>query len=232
MSQLSRWVIRPLRNLMDDWRGARDARELAELGVGSQPFEQARAAAARELRPAYEEYIATVSTGDMAVSWETACLLYALACMLRPREALDLGSGFSSYVLRKYAAQSGHECLVTSIDDNRHWLDQTRAYLQRKGLNGEQVDHWDEFCRQAPIGKFDLVFHDLGDMEQRAAALPMVLKCLAPRGVLVLDDMHKSVYRRTAERQAVREGWRVLSARRQTLDGIGRFSEIALRQSA
>jgi predicted O-methyltransferase YrrM len=232
MSQLSQWVIRPLRNLWDDWRGARDARQLAELGIGSQPFEEARGTAARVLRRPYEEYIATVSRGDMAVSWETACLLYALASILRPRQALDLGSGFSSYVLRKYAAHSDHECRVTSIDDNRHWLGQTQAYLQKSGLDTHRVEAWDEFRRQAPVGQFDLVFHDLGDMELRAAALPLVLTCLAPQGVLVLDDMHKLIYRRRAERQAAQEGWRVLSARRQTLDEIGRFSEIALRQSA
>lgn len=232
MSQFSRWVFRPLRNLVADVRGARDARQLVKLGLGGGPFEQARAKAAGVLRRDYEDYVSTVSTVDMAVSWETARLLYALASILRPREALDLGSGFSSFVLRKYAAQADQECRVTSIDDNRHWLNQTAAYLQRSGLNGERVDHWDDFCRATSGGKFDLVFHDLGDMTLRAAALPVVLRCLAPRGVLVLDDMHKVVYRRQAERQVRHKGLRVFSARRQTLDSIGRFSEIALRASA
>jgi predicted O-methyltransferase YrrM len=232
MSQFSRQVIRPLQNLWDDWASARDARELAELGLLNAEFERGRALAAEQLQPAYEQYVNGVSSSDMAVSWETACLIYALAGVLRPREILDLGSGFSSYVLRTYATTADHECQVTSVDDHRHWLKQTENYLAQHGLPTDRVLHWDDFCQTLPTGRFDLVFHDLGNMDTRAMALPTVLQTLTPTGVLVLDDMHKRRYRQKAERHAESQGWRLLSARTQTLDPIGRYSKIALRRSA
>jgi predicted O-methyltransferase YrrM len=213
----------------EGWTSRRDARRLSQLGLLNEQFAQGQTAAARKLKTAYERYVHAVSCSEMAVSWETACLLYALAGVVRPSEVLDLGSGFSSYVLRTYAAEAEHACRVTSIDDNRHWLQQTEVYLSQFGLPTDRLLHWEDFCRQLPAGRFQLVFHDLGSMDTRAMALPTVLRTLAPAGVLVLDDMHKRRYRRRAEQQARQAGLRLLSARAQTLDQIGRFSKIAVR---
>ena len=232
MSKFTRRLLRPLQNVWDDWASARDARELAELGLLGAEFERNRALAAEQLEPAYERYVNGVSTRDMAVSWETACLIYALAGVLRPREILDLGSGFSSYVLRTYATRAEHECQVTSVDDDRHWLKQTENHLAQHGLPTDRVLHWDEFRHAPTAGRFDLVFHDLGNMDTRAIALPTVLQTLTQTGVLVLDDMHKRHYRQKAERYVGSQGWRLLSARTQTLDPFGRYSKIALRRRA
>uniref|UniRef100_A0A7C4LNN7 Class I SAM-dependent methyltransferase n=1 Tax=Schlesneria paludicola TaxID=360056 RepID=A0A7C4LNN7_9PLAN len=232
MSQFSRHVVQPLHNLWESWRGTRDWRQLVMQGLIPPDFLQRRAAAARILQHAYDDYVTRVSTRKMAVSWETACLLYSLAGVLQPRAILDLGSGFSSFVLRSYAARAEHPCCVTSVDDNRHWLKQTETYLRQSGLPDDGLLHWDDFAPLAPQARFELVFHDLGNLETRAAVLPVVLPCLTPGGVLVLDDMHKHRFRRKAQRHARQAGWRVLSARVHTLDDLGRFSEIALRKSA
>ena len=57
-----------------------------------------------KLRPAYEEYVASISTPDSAISLEIAALALILCRMRRPRRILDLGSGFSSWVFRYYQA--------------------------------------------------------------------------------------------------------------------------------
>jgi predicted O-methyltransferase YrrM len=232
MSTFSHLSVRPLQSLWQGLRGRRDAQQLVELGLFGDEFEVQRHHAARALQAAYERYIASVSTETMAVSWKTACLLHALACVRKPRQILDLGSGFSSYVLRSYAAQADHDCQVTSVDDNQHWLKQTEAYLSQHGLSTERLVHWDDFSQSIPVGRFDLVFHDMGNMATRGFALPTILSGLTPQGVLVLDDMHKRRYRNRAHRETARDGWQVFSARSCTLDAIGRFSEIAIRRSA
>ncbi|MBI3469106.1 MAG: class I SAM-dependent methyltransferase [Planctomycetes bacterium] len=229
MSQFSRHVVQLLRNVWEGWTSQRDTRRLTQLGLLNEQFERGQAEAAQKLKSAYERYIHGVSCSEMAVSWETACLLYALAGVMRPSEILDLGSGLSSYVLRTYATEADHTCRVTSVDDDQHWLKQTEAYLSQFALPTDRLLHWDDFCQRLPAGRFQLVFHDLGNMDTRAMTLPTVLRTLAPAGVLVLDDMHKRRYRRRAEQHARQEGWRLLSARAQTLDGIGRFSKIAVR---
>lgn len=232
MSKFSKIGVRPLQDLWQGLRGARDARQLIRLGLFGDEFEVLRNVAANHLKVSYERYITRVSTETMAVSWSTACLLHALAGVLKPRRILDLGSGFSSFVLRSYAAAADHECQVTSVDDNRHWLQQTEEYLSQEGLSTEHLLHWDDFSQNLPVCRFGLVFHDMGNMATRAFALPKILRCLTPTGALVLDDMHKRRYRGRAHRDTARDGWQVFSARSCTLDSIGRFSEIAVRRSA
>src|SRR5262245_35480678 len=76
------------------------------------------------ISPHYEYYIKEVSTSKMAVSLNTAIILYMFCEALVPKQIIDLGSGFSSFVLRSYASQSGN-CMVYSVDDNQDWLDRT-----------------------------------------------------------------------------------------------------------
>lgn len=225
-------LARRARGIWQDWRGMRDARQLAALGLDQDSCRRQMDLAALRLRPAYDLYIQSVSTAEMAVSWESACFLYAVAALRQPQRLLDLGSGFSSYVLRAYAAQAQHPAEVTSVDDNRHWLTQTAQFLTSQGLPADRLWAWDEFRQQPTRPGFDLVFHDLGTMSTRAAALPHVLQCVSAAGALILDDMHKVEYHATAHQTVPQDGWTLLSARRHTLDGLGRFSEVALRRCA
>ena len=78
--------------------------------------------AADGLRDEYERYTSTVSIPEAAVSLETAALLVVLCRRLNVRTALDLGSGFSSWVLAakstatvsKTATRMGCSLLVNS----------------------------------------------------------------------------------------------------------------------
>jgi hypothetical protein len=51
---------------------------------------------------------------------------------------LALGSGFSSYVLRRYAAQDNRG-VVTSVDDSAEWLSVTKNFLLDHGLSTENL---------------------------------------------------------------------------------------------
>ena len=221
MRQLIRTVRHEARQVGWFVRGEVDAQRLADL------FPPRLLSDADRLKPVYDSYIKEISTDDMAVSWETSRLLYAAVKLKRPKTMLDLGSGFSSYVLRIAAIDNHNDALVYSVEDNEFWLGKTRAFLDAHGVGSANLISWDKFQKENKL-KFDLIFHDLGSMDTRAAALPYVLSLLNKGGAVVLDDMHKVLYHRAAEREVKKAGLTLYSIRKHTLDEIGRFAEVAL----
>lgn len=166
--------------------------------------------AQRALSARHATYVATVSTAVAAVSLETAALLQVLCEALEVDTALDLGSGFSTWVL----AGSTH---VTSVDDSEQWRLATERFL---GPVAAEVDlvRLDQVDR---IGSsFDLVFHDLGSMVTRATWLPWALDRAVK--ACVLDDVHKPPYRATVEQELAGRRGTLWKAGRPTRDGFGR----------
>ncbi|MHC4551015.1 MAG: O-methyltransferase [Planctomycetota bacterium] len=186
------------------------------------------AAFRRDLRVPYEEYVATVSTPGMAASLELSCFLAALCARTAPRRLADLGSGFTSFVLRRYAAAAEPPVTVHSVDDDAAWLEKTRAFLAHHRLATDHLHTWDGF-RAAEHEPFDLVVHDLGTLETRAASMPMALGLARQGGLVVLDDMHKRKVEEAARREARAQGCTLLSLRTFTLDSLRRFSSLAIR---
>jgi predicted O-methyltransferase YrrM len=162
----------------------------------------------------------------MAISLEAAAFLWTLCEHLKPVSILDLGSGFSSFVLRAFAAS--YSATVCTVDDDSVWLERTRQFLTAHGLGTEDMKVFGDLTMS--WGEtFDLVFYDLGGMATRAQQLPSVLERVGQRSVLVLDDMHKEEYVPAVER-ALRPGrWRYFDARAATMDNYGRFCGVVLR---
>jgi hypothetical protein len=179
------------------------------------------------LSHAYSRYVAAVSSEDMAISIETASLLFALCQRIRPSHILDLGSGFSSFTFRLYARMADHPCLVHTVDDDEAWLDRTRGFLSGEGLVPEGLFPWSQF-ENAGCSGYAVVLHDLGRMPRRAATVEFAVSCLAANGTLVLDDMHKPHYAAHAEAACTRAGLRVVPLRELTLDRFGRFASLAI----
>jgi predicted O-methyltransferase YrrM len=196
-------------------------------------FESLARESRRELEPCYREYVSNVSTPGMSVSVELAVFLDVLCRLIEPDRILDLGSGFSSFVLRRHLASRdvGVHSVIWSIDDSPEWLEQTRVYLRRHGLSTENLLTWDVLCRRPPE-PFDLVLHDLGRMPVRQTVLEDGLVLCRTGGLLVLDDVHKPAYRAHAARVLKRAGLDYFSLRRLTLDSLGRYSWLAQRRAA
>jgi len=146
----------------------------------------------KRLRPTYERYVTEVSSPEMAVSLETAVFLSVFLHHVGPTRVLDLGSGFSSFVMRLYG-QENPEAVIFSVDDHDQWLQKTFQFLAQQSVSTMRVLHWDQFVSEAETG-FDLIFHDLGNMETRKHVLHEVLQMLNKKGVVFLDDMHKGHY--------------------------------------
>lgn len=177
---------------------------------------------------AYERYVTSVSSAGMALSLPTSTYLDALCRATEPTRVLDLGSGFSSYILRRYAADHGGVDVV-SVDDNEGWLEKTGEFLDAVDTPrlGALVP-WATFSAQAHE-PFDLILHDLAMGGLRDSAMWQAAGLTAPGGWLVLDDAQAPSHRQTMRAVATDGQLEWYSLRRWTLDDIGRWATIAHR---
>ena len=181
----------------------------------------------------YSRYVANVSPAAYAISRPLAGFLWRLAVERRPRRMLDLGSGFSSYVFRRYAAEAGAgagRTEVWSVDDDHTWLSRTRDFLASEGLESRNLLHWSDLG--SLTGDFDLVLHDLGTVASRLTTVHAALGRVSRGGALVLDDMDVEPYRRHVERLLDTAGLAWSAASEETLDDRGRYSVVALRDGS
>lgn len=198
------------------------ARKLEQRFPGFRCYADATRSIRAELKPVHEVYVREVSSPAMAVSLETSVLLRFLLDVSEPRKILDLGSGFSSFVFRSYAA-SHDGCQAWSVDDHPDWLKRTGEFLESRQLPVERLMPWPDFERERG-GEFDFIFHDLGSMELRQRSLPVALSHAANgRGVVVLDDMHKRRYARAVRQTLGACACRHFNLRTWTADALGRF---------
>ncbi len=143
--------------------------------------------------PYYQDYISRVSIDYMAISLELSAFLLVLCEVFKPGAILDLGSGFSSFVLRYYMSSATPKPIVWSVDDSPEWLERTRTFLMDYKVPSENLSTWSSFAQQR-FDNFDLILDDLGVMEVRTATLKKVLTLARPAGIIILDDMHKAEY--------------------------------------
>ena len=154
----------------------------------------------RMLAEVRERYVHEVTWDDMTISEELAVFLWGLCLAVVPRVIVDLGSGMSSYVFRRYA-ESREDVRVWSVDDDPAWLAQTRVLLRAHNLPEGGLVEWERF-RASPPDAIDLVFYDLGTFETRIKTLPEVLSLLPVKVPCVLDDTHRLSYWREVQRLA------------------------------
>ena len=162
------------------------------------------------------------------MSLELAAFLLALCRRVGAERVIDLGSGFSSYVLRLYAGEHPGT-VVKSVDSSPEWLEKSQRFASDQRLDADNFVAWSDFDPRTEIDFYDVVLHDLGDMTLRTAALPQAL-VLARRGAyVVLDDVHKSGYRAYAHRVVSASSAWSIDIRAVTRDPIGRYSMLIRR---
>ena len=201
--------------------------ELAKL-VGRYPdlagIELALPQARAELVPLRHGYFSTVSTESMALSLESAALVTVLCRLLAPKRIVDLGSGFSSLVIRLAAP----DAQLFTVDHSSWWLDATRQFLEANDVDSAGLFTWDEF-RSSGETDFDLVIHDIGStFTLRGEVLPEVLQLPRPGGWVLIDDLQASQYRAKVK-AAVQTGFEVYRLSHETMDWHGRHAWLVNR---
>jgi predicted O-methyltransferase YrrM len=188
----------------------------------------------RELPTRHARYIANVSDSAHAISLELARFILEVASEDHAKRLLDLGSGFSSYVLREYAA-GVPDAVAWSVDDDPAWLEKTHAFLVSEGLSTEHLYNRSEFLTLGStngVGTFDLVVHDLSTVRSRHGTIQFVLGLVRPGGALILDDMDVDAYRRHARSELDAAGAKHVDVKDRTLDARNRYSWLARPTSA
>lgn len=168
----------------------------------------------------HARYCREISSEKMAADLGFSTFLQLWCLANKPKRVVDLGSGFTSYVLRRYAKAAGG-CEVWSVDDDAAWLGRTADYLAEMKQDGSRVMVWGDFIKSAPRD-FDLVVHDAGSMQFRADNLGAALDLARSGGLVLLDDVHRFEYRAHALELLAARGYKFLSVRA-LRDSYGRY---------
>lgn len=181
----------------------------------------------KALGPTHQDYVARVSSEDMALSLQTAVVLQLLCKLLQPASVLDVGSGFSSYVLRHMRAEEQGPARLLSLDTDPAWLERSRTYVREQGLEDDGFCLWSEAGEEV----FDLVLLDVERPPQRNGYLaPTLQRFCRSKTALLLDDLHMPSYRIYALETLMQTTFCHVDCRRYTMDRFGRWASLFFAQ--
>ena len=172
----------------------------------------------KDMRKAYEVYTKTVSEAGWPISWKVSTFLISLMNKVKLNRILDLGSGWSSYLLRLGGAE------VWSIDTDAEWLEKTRGFLtQFNQLNGHfgLLEDFEFPTEQT----YDLVLIDSKPGRKRYEMFTSIKRCC--KGIVVFDDWNNDKIREPALKAF--SDWKIQNLERETKDRWGRFIAVAYR---
>lgn len=126
-----------------------------------------------------------------AIDVPSAYFLCLLLDKLEAKCIVDIGCGFSTWVIRLWVGEQEESVSCLTTDQHSKWLNTTCAELLSLGLTPmENFYLHDEAPYTDWEGKADLVFLDTGPAHARIAAIPQSMRLLNGNGVLVIDDWH------------------------------------------
>jgi 23S rRNA U2552 (ribose-2'-O)-methylase RlmE/FtsJ len=140
-----------------------------------------------DLKKLYGEYACLAGA---EISFEVTTLLQRLCESKHPKLIIDLGSGWSSFVLRIIAPTT----TIWSVDTDGMWLQKTINFCNTHNVPDDgRFVMLERFEKELPKlnGVADIVVHDIGRTPTRVEKLPMALDLVKIDGTIILDDMHK-----------------------------------------
>ncbi len=172
------------------------------------------------ITPYYNDYLANVS--DMAPSLKT---LKALILLCRPgASVIDLGSGFSSFVLAYYAEHLDLD--IWSIDDSPEWLKHSEDFCVKHGYDQPLFLLWSTYEQLRTVSN-DVIFFDIGRTPKRPQYYNHVLNNnINPHTVILFDDMHKPILKNALDRELSNKNYHEQDIKNLTLDQYGRYCRL------
>lgn len=168
----------------------------------------------KEIKPYYDKYISEVSEKGWAISFETSLIIYHLLVTNNFKRVLDLGSGFTSFLLRKYSNAD----IIESIDDDMIWISKTRQYLLDNNVTTDGLNHVNSFDFD---GVYDFIILDIG-LNYRESMVEDVVK---HGNVVLFDDMHGVPSYVQKVKDSIK-GLKEHDIKKFTLDEFGRFATV------
>lgn len=220
---------RAMRFAYDPLSGHRDYARIRKKFQHLGTRDELREGFPKDLTLLYNRYVSDVSNYIMAASIELSQFVYSFCDITRPRRIADLGSGFSSVVLRYHQKHRDSDASVWSVDSSEEWLEETRKFLESQGLPSDNLRTWQSMKMDGP-DLFDFILYDLGHVrELRKDALDDALNMVAPGGIIVLDDLNFIGYKRYFKQVLKRHDFEKFSLRGFTDDSLGRYSYLLIR---
>jgi predicted O-methyltransferase YrrM len=179
-----------------------------------------------KLVDAYRAYCVDVSKRSMALSIETCAYVWWLCDELDARSVCDLGSGFSSYTLRRYAQTIDPPITVASVDDAPMWLRATADFLVRHDMTSAGLHPAHVWLTMDD--RYDVIVHDFSGGDVRNAWMWHAAERLNPGGVLVFDDAQNHGHHFEMGAVARHHGWDLLDGWEQTVDEVGRYAAMVV----
>jgi SAM-dependent methyltransferase len=173
----------------------------------------------------YIDYGRMVTKRGMAINVFGAGLFWWACDQVRARSVCDLGSGFTSYVAARYAADNPGT-VVASVDDEVHWLDRTRMFLTRHRVSSDGLMRWQEWEKSGDT--FDVIIHDFNCGETRNATMWTAAERLNPGGILIFDDAHHHLHHAEMAKVCEAHGWDFVPLYAATHDETDRFAAMAV----
>jgi len=178
-----------------------------------------------EIKKVYNRYVNTVSVDYMAASFECCIFLMVLYDAIKPKMVLDLGSGMSSYALRYFKKNHCEDSCVWSIDSNKEWLNKSKMFVEKFGLNIDNFKTWGSINNDTT--KFDLIFFDIDNNKKRIHYIPIVLDNFVTKdSFIVVDDIHKGGWRRDINKVLLGYEYKKIDIKKYTFDKYKRFSSL------
>lgn len=175
------------------------------------------------LTDAYRDYCFNVSRRGMALSIETCAYVWWLCDMKQARSVCDLGSGFSSYVLRRYADEADYDVTVHSVDSDAEWLAKTREWCGTD--DGFYMGHeW-----MTIDARYDVVVNDYDSGNTRDQFAQHGIIRLNAAGAIVFDDAHHPDHHDFMGVICQRNRLALLDLYHQTRDEVHRFAMVGVR---
>jgi len=180
------------------------------------------------LQQFYQHYVTKISRADMAASLELSALINALCHANDYKKLLDLGSGFSSFVLRNYSKLRLNS-VVYSVDDDILWLERTREYLINSSVSTENLMMLSEFI-DSNENQFDIVLLDLNFVDVRKNYINLAVERCKAGGLIFFDDVHKQEFMTEVLSQTKNLPIDVFNIKNISIDGFGRFALVAVKK--
>jgi len=165
----------------------------------------------------YEAYFKHFDEDQKAMAASLPALTYCIKLIntFKLKNILDLGSGVSTVMFTEKFDQ------LTSIDTDPIWAGKTIAMV--KSILNKDIDILVGIDKLEET-KFDFVFYDYGNLEDRIYNFPKLLALEA--NYIYLDDMHILPYRYYVESKLKKERLVFLP---ETIDDFGRFGALIVK---
>lgn len=122
-----------------------------------QQFKQELEDIKKSIEKPFEHYVTDYSKRGMAISLESSAFMMWLCKKMKFKILMDRGSGFSSYILRRYSKMESNS-IVYSIDHDKEWLEKTKLFLKLHKLSTKHLYLWNDFYPNKI--RFDFILED------------------------------------------------------------------------